>query len=571
MRPLSFLRWSRVLALLLLVASTTYFVQHYRQIEVAEEHEHLRQYAALLGEQGQVLREKDSFQSFCWSFRINDHLQGGLVDADGALLATCQSPDAAGRESLLGHEPPLWLNKALQHRGADTKGRQEGWLIAYAEVQGLPSHFVILALPEYATLDHWQEYVRVVIGLSLVLAAFIIFGPGLVGRRLQQLETENISLEQQRQMLQNRIQTVTRDLRQQKEDAEKANASKSRFLAAATHDLRQPLSALNLFADDLERQVKSADRQVLVRLSSRIKASARGLRTLIDALLDFSCIDVDKIRPNLQVCELNNLFSILERTFSCAAEEKRLGLSFRDTSELVYTDPILLERLLGNLIANAITYTYQGRILVAARRHGENVNVEVFDTGIGIPESQLNHIFEEFYQVENTAREHNKGLGLGLAIVHKLALAMNASVKVQSTPGQGSRFTVSLPRVPAGQRVQFPTPHALPAASPAPVQPLYFIGESEIFAALQPLVTDWGYEVIHGENFEALPSDSGTLAITDLSQGPLPSLPETLPGSLIVLGAAKENMPPWVHHLSLPLRPARLRTLLNRLGQTPEN
>lgn len=416
--------------------------------------------------------------------------------------------------------------------------------------------------------DHGVPHVGV---LSLIVLACIgvAFTAGWrYGRQVKQLRSLNEALDAQRQSMQNRMQVAARNLRQQKEDAEKANASKSRFLAAATHDLRQPLAALNLFAADLERQVHSADRAVLVRLSSRINASARGLRTLIDALLDFSCIDVEKIRPNWQLCELNHLFSVLERTFSCAAEEKRIGLSFRDTPLLTRTDPILLERLLGNLIANAINYTYQGRVVVAARRRGKDVSIEVWDTGIGIPEAQQAHIFEEFYQVENTAREHNKGLGLGLAIVSKLSHALNATISVRSVVGRGSRFSVLLPLPDLGQMLSGESVAWPDVVADEGVAPVHLIGDSAVLKGLKLQLLDWGYEVFQVSTLAELlsnPLGEQTIAIIDLDADGHLLTPSVLPHQLIVLGSPRPDMPPWVHHLSLPLRPARLRTLLGRL------
>lgn len=408
------------------------------------------------------------------------------------------------------------------------------------------------------------------LGLSALLAVLLVAALTArwqLKRQAEKLGALNEALKAQRQEMQHRMQVAMRDLRQQKEDAEKANASKSRFLAAATHDLRQPLAALNLFAADLERQVESAERATLVRLSSRISASARGLRTLIDALLDFSCIDVEKIRPNLQPCELNQLFSILERTFSCAAEEKRISLSFRDTSLLTHTDPILLERLLGNLIANAINYTYEGRILVAARTRGKQLRIEVWDTGIGIPEAQQAHIFEEFYQVENPAREYNKGLGLGLAIVSKLSRSLDAVLSVRSEVGRGSCFSVTLPAVI--RPGQIPS-LAVEGPEQELASPVYLIGDSDVYSGLKLQLLDWGYEV-HQQpsltHWRTTAAEDKAVVIIDLDGSDQLLGRDVPPLPLIVLGKPRTEMPPWVHHLALPLRPARLRTLLGRLSR----
>ena len=223
---------------------------------------------------------------------------------------------------------------------------------------------------------------------------------------------------------------------------EDANRAKVRFIAAASHDLRQPVHALGLFAAQLADAQSDAERR---RRIEKVMASSDVIAELIDALLDISKLDAGVIEPQPAACALQPLLERIDSAFGPTAADRGLRFRVRPTSLRVRTDAILLERILMNLCANAIRYTTAGGVIVAARRRGGRVRVEVRDTGIGIDPAHLQRIFEEFYQVPAAADAASKGLGLGLAIVERLAQLLGHGVDVRSVPGRGSLFAIELP------------------------------------------------------------------------------------------------------------------------------
>jgi CheY-like chemotaxis protein/anti-sigma regulatory factor (Ser/Thr protein kinase) len=204
--------------------------------------------------------------------------------------------------------------------------------------------------------------------------------------------------------------------------AEAANRGKSQFLAAASHDLRQPLHALGLFAASLSEKERDPEKRAVV---DNISASVEALEALFTELLDISKLDAGVIQPNL-----------------C----KGVRLSVRPTTARVYSDATLLERILRNLIANAIRYTHKGSVVVGCRSRGNGYSLEVWDSGMGIPEDKLGRIFDEFYQASNPERDRRKGLGLGLAIVKRIEQLLGYRLEVSSTVGRGSVFRLTVPR-----------------------------------------------------------------------------------------------------------------------------
>ncbi|MEI6219520.1 MAG: ATP-binding protein, partial [bacterium] len=247
------------------------------------------------------------------------------------------------------------------------------------------------------------------------------------------------TLHENRALLQKRIAAATRELEEKKTEAERSNMAKSRFLAAASHDLRQPLLALSLFAADLKQQAVTSAQQ---RLSRQINESVDGISYLLDTLLDISRLDLTEVAPQETALPLNEVFRHLEASFSRLAQNKGLRFRYRPTLLWTHSDPILLERLLGNLLANAIAYTASGVVFMAVRRQGDEVRIEVRDSGIGIAPELQHAVFEEFFQVANAGRVHGHGLGLGLAIVRRIACLLGASVGLRSVPGKGSVFSV---------------------------------------------------------------------------------------------------------------------------------
>ena len=240
------------------------------------------------------------------------------------------------------------------------------------------------------------------------------------------------------------LRQAERSLRQAKEAAERANAAKSRFLAAASHDLRQPLQALDLQRAVLARHVTDT---LALRAVHELGHSIEVMRNTLDALLDLSQLETGAIKAEVGEFELNDLFERIGGEFRGLAAAKGLELRVVPTSAVVRSDPRLLERIVQNLVGNAIKYTQAGKILLGCRRRGEQLRIEVVDSGIGIAQDQLETIFEEFYQVANPARERRFGLGLGLSIANAAAELLGSTLAVRSALGQGSLFAVEVPFV----------------------------------------------------------------------------------------------------------------------------
>ncbi len=224
--------------------------------------------------------------------------------------------------------------------------------------------------------------------------------------------------------------------------SEAANAAKTRFLAAASHDLRQPLQTLTLLQGLLGRSVEGAKKKKLVALLDETLGAMSGM---LSTLLDINQIDAGVIRPELTLIDLATLIEGLREEFNYHADAQ--GLTFRvmvAKGVTVCSDPRLLAQILRNLISNAFKYTRQGRVLLGCRRRGAMISIQVWDTGIGIPDVEIQAIFEEYHQVDNSARERSRGLGLGLPIVQRLANLLGHEVRVKSRPGHGSMFSIDV-------------------------------------------------------------------------------------------------------------------------------
>lgn len=230
-------------------------------------------------------------------------------------------------------------------------------------------------------------------------------------------------------------------LREQKNEAELANSAKSKFLAAASHDLRQPLYALTLFTSVLDESIKLPKNRKVV---GQIKASVEALKNLFDALLDISQLDAGVIKAEKTDFPLQPLFEKLNNDFNPPAKVKGLRFIWPTCSYFVYSDQTLFEQILRNYISNALRYTDSGEIRVTCETDGQLIVINVIDTGIGIPIEAQQEIYQEFYQLSNPERDRSKGLGLGLAIVQRTASLLGHTINVTSQPGKGSTFSIAL-------------------------------------------------------------------------------------------------------------------------------
>jgi signal transduction histidine kinase/CheY-like chemotaxis protein len=232
------------------------------------------------------------------------------------------------------------------------------------------------------------------------------------------------------------------DLRRQKDKAEHASLAKSRFLAAASHDLRQPIHTLGLHVGVLKDSALTPDSRALV---GKMEGSIAAMDRLFAAILDISRLDAGVVAPQVETFALDELIARVCDEFRAEAERKGLRVILKPSRLVVRSDPVLVERILRNFVSNAVRYAAHGGVIVRARRRGEEAALAVWDSGRGVPRDQLEHIFEEYVQLDNPERDREKGLGLGLAIVRRLAALLGAPVEAASRVGRGSRFGVRLP------------------------------------------------------------------------------------------------------------------------------
>jgi two-component system, sensor histidine kinase len=279
-------------------------------------------------------------------------------------------------------------------------------------------------------------------------------------------------------------------------EAEVANRAKTQFFTAASHDLRQPLHAMGLFAEALRQRTHEPE---VANLVVSINASVDALEGLFSELLDITRIDTGGVEVHAQSFEMADILRKIRLHFEPTAFEKGLALRLRGGGRVVHGDPLLVERIVRNLVSNAIRYTNDGSVLVACRARAGKVWVQVWDTGLGIRLEEQAKVFEEFYQVPNTpavAAHQRKGLGLGLAIVKRLADLMNAPITLRSVPGKGTVFTLELP---VGTQPR-PAAQAMPGKGPIGITldgRLIVVVEDEpaVRAGIEVLLQGWGAQV----------------------------------------------------------------------------
>jgi signal transduction histidine kinase len=297
-----------------------------------------------------------------------------------------------------------------------------------------------------------------------------------------------------------------------------ANRAKSRLLAAASHDLRQPLHALNLLVAQLHDVVDPAERE---RLGRRVEAVVASINGLFDGLLDVSKLDAGVVQPRVAPLPVQRILDRIDISYAGAARAKDLELRIRPSSAWVQSDPILLERIVGNLVGNAIRYTSRGAVLVGCRHAGGQLRLGVWDTGIGIPPDQQDRVFEEFYQLDSGGAARGEGLGLGLSIVARLATLLGHPVHLRSAVGRGSCFGIDLPLA---------APQWQPAADAdiAPIEPLrgrrvlVVDNDDQVLDSSASLLASWGCEVrAHNGADGVTPPDAAApeVALVDMHLG----------------------------------------------------
>ena len=290
-------------------------------------------------------------------------------------------------------------------------------------------------LSGYTPPDHSQDEI------SRLRDSFTFMLSGLQSRErgLSEMSTQ---LLQERAVLRQRIDEATLKLRNEKEEAERTCQDKSRFLAVASHDLRQPLHALGLYVAELRHQLSFTPQQHLVE---QVEQSVDALATLLNALLDISKLDAGAVIPQIQSCDIAAMVTRVAGDYQMLAAIKNIHLVVHPRAGYVSSDPVLLERILTNLVSNAIRYSYpNGCVMIACRKRGNQMRIEIRDNGIGISQADQSNIFREFFQISKPQLDSGKGLGLGLAIVDRLVKLLGISIELRSAPNKGSLFALQV-------------------------------------------------------------------------------------------------------------------------------
>jgi signal transduction histidine kinase/CheY-like chemotaxis protein len=474
---------------------------------------------------------------FIWDvvsrIKIGDGGHAHVVDANGRLIAhpdislVLRNTDMSGLPQVrVGRAPQAAADQSLA--AVDLRGKPV--LSADATVAPLNWRvFVELPIGEaYAPLYNSIMRSAVLLLAALALAFFAgLFlarqmvvpiralhngaariGRGDLGHRISirtsdELEALGDEFNKMAARLQDSYATLEHKVEERTRQLEVANLAKSRFLAAASHDLRQPLHALGLFVAQLHGRVRADERR---RIVARIDAALSAMNELFNALLDISKLDAGVLTPSIEEFPVAKLLSRVDTTFTGAAGEKGLSLRVVSSSAWVRSDFILLERIVFNLVSNAVRYTSSGGVVVGCRKRGVNLSIEIWDTGTGVPQDQQQNIFGEFYRLGAPGGDGRSGLGLGLAIVDRLCRLLDHAVSLTSILGKGSCFSVAVPRVAARLEIgESPAP-AHPCVDPSDRKLVVVIDDDPlVLEAMGGLFRSWGYHLlVAGSDDEAL-------------------------------------------------------------------
>jgi Na+/proline symporter/CheY-like chemotaxis protein len=395
------------------------------------------------------------------------------------------------------------------------------------------------------------------------------------------LERANATLERRVRERTGELTRLNAELERAKAEADEANVSKTRFVAAASHDILQPLNAARLYVTSLIERQRAGEDGDLVQ---NIDASLEAVEEIFTALLDISRLDTGAMKPEIADFRIDELLHRLDVEFAPLAREKGLTLAFMPCSQSVRSDRRLLRRLLQNLISNAIKYTPSGRVLVGCRRRGDKLRIEVYDTGIGIPHTKRRAVFREFHRLDQGARVA-RGVGLGLSIVERIARVLDCEVALKSNVGNGSRFSIEVPRAKAAAGT--PKLRALPRLNVGRLDgtvALCIDNDPAILDGMDTLLGGWGCRTlkaadlaealaaIEGSGLEPdgllvdyhLDGGNGVGAITELRRRfgrHVPAIVITADRSLHVRDEVRAE---GAHLLNKPVKPASLRALITQ-------
>jgi signal transduction histidine kinase len=431
---------------------------------------------------------------------------------------------------------------------------------------------------------------RMIIPIRALRDGAARFGGGDLASRIRinsgdELEALGNQFNSMAARLQDSYATLERKVEERTYQLEQANLAKSRFLAVASHDLRQPLHALGLFVAQLRTAATASDR---VRIVARIDTAIATMNELFKALLDISRLDAGALAPTITDFPVLKLLERVDATFTGAAADAGIDLRVVPTAAWVRSDFVLLEQILLNLVSNAVRYTTRGGVLVGCRERGERVRIEVWDTGPGIPENQRQKIFEEFYRLEDVSRER-KGLGLGLAIVERLCRLLGHPLELSSAVGRGSRFTVVAPRAAARAMVVGPLIAAPEPLNVAAGRLIVVIDDDALpLEAMAGVLRSWGCRVIAAHSADkaraelaGMPPDliisdvhlaagrTGIEAVEQLRAAAGARIPAFLVSGDISPALQDNARRQGYFLLHKPVEPMVLRNVLNRLLKKP--
>jgi signal transduction histidine kinase/CheY-like chemotaxis protein len=474
--------------------------------------------------------------AFIWEvvsdIKVGSSGQAYVVDPDGRLIA---HPDI----SMVLRNTDMSGLRQVQAARADSTATAPDRLLVTQDVEGrrvLSAHarvdplgwlvFVELPLDEayasiYASIKRSAAFFLVALVLAALAGLFLAHrmiipiralhaGAARIGkgdltqqiaiRTGDELEALGGQFNSMAAQLHESYATLESKVQERTHQLELANRAKSRFLAAASHDLRQPLHAIGLYIAQLQSTSSAAERQ---RVIERIDVAIANMNDLFKGLLDISKLDAGSLTPNVTEFPVGELLERVHVTFAATAQEAGLDLRVIPHDAWVRSDFILLERVLLNLVSNALRYTSQGGVLIGCRKSETGLRIEVWDTGPGIPKNQHENIFGEFYRLSNPQTKRSIGLGLGLAIVDRLCRLLDHTIELRSVVGRGSRFAVVVPTVAPHKRID--------GFATAPDMLLDLLpGKFVVVVDDDPLALDgtagmlrsWGCEVITGGSME---------------------------------------------------------------------
>ncbi len=431
--------------------------------------------------------------------RLIAHPDAGLVlrntDLSDVLRLIDAQPERSPRAVQgLGGEPVLVAQAVAAPLGwrvlvaLPVREAEEPWRRALVRSLWIAALSLAVALG-FALVFAW----RMVRPIRLLTAGAARIASGQLGHRIEVDTADEIQqlgdqFNRMAGQLERSYATLERKVGERTRELTEANRAKSRFVAAASHDLRQPLHALNLLVGQLGSETSAAERD---RLTRRVESSVGTINALFDGLLDISKLDAGVVVVNIADFPIQAVLDRVEAAFTDDARSKGLRLRVRPHPGWVRSDPVLLERIVFNLVGNALRYTRRGGVLLGCRRRRGSLHVEVWDTGVGIPSDKHEAIFGEFYQLAPAGTLRGEGLGLGLAIVARLCRLLDHRIDLASTPGGGSRFRVGLLEAVA---------HATPAAAPIAFDPdgplggarvLVIDNDAEVLESTAGLLRTW--------------------------------------------------------------------------------